>query len=493
VYTIPALATLLVVLDQIQRPSFWRDEGATLSAVHRSLPELLRMLGRVDVVHGAYYLLMWAVVRVAGSSELAVRFPSALAMAVTAGMVTALGRRLVSLPAGLAAGLIFAALPSVTSFGQNAREYAMVAMLATIASYLLVRAMAAGPRCRRWLMAYGVALAALGLGNLFALLLIPAHALTLAIAARRDLPVPSWRRLIRGWLAAAAAASVLVSPVAVIGWEQRAQINWIKPPNMRMVASLEQVLGSPPVVSAVLVIVAAAAAVSVIGGRARLSADWPPRLTALCLPWLLLPPVVLLTASLLHPFYTVRYVVFCTPAAALLAGAGVAALGAAAARAARGKLTWPGLAGWSTGVVVLALIGQVALPEHAALRQAGSHGPNLRRLSVVLSRHTHPGDAVYFFTRNSRAFFYAYPAGYRRLRDISPARTAVASGTLFGTDAGVPLIRRRLQTVTSLWVIEASQEVLAVPALAGQGFQLAHRQNFRGVWLVRYVRVDAVA
>jgi len=108
VCVIPALVTLLVVLDQIQRPSFWRDEGATLSAVHRSIPELLRMLGAVDVVHGAYYLLMWVVVRVAGSSELAVRFPSAVAMAVTAGVVTALGRRLgcsEEVPGGVASSL----------------------------------------------------------------------------------------------------------------------------------------------------------------------------------------------------------------------------------------------------------------------------------------------------------------------------------------------------------------------------------------------------
>ena len=56
---IPALVTLAIALYQIQRPSLWRDEGATLAAVHRSLPQLIRMLGHTDVVHGAYYVLMW--------------------------------------------------------------------------------------------------------------------------------------------------------------------------------------------------------------------------------------------------------------------------------------------------------------------------------------------------------------------------------------------------------------------------------------------------
>ena len=42
---IPGLITLLVALDRIGGPSFTRDEGATLLAVHRSFPEMLRMVG----------------------------------------------------------------------------------------------------------------------------------------------------------------------------------------------------------------------------------------------------------------------------------------------------------------------------------------------------------------------------------------------------------------------------------------------------------------
>src|SRR5215472_8241944 len=183
---IPALVALADGLYQIQRPSLWRDEGATLAAIHRSLPQLVSMLGHQDVVHGAYYVFMWLETRVAGTSALALRFPSAVGMAVAAALTATLGRRLVSSWAGLAAGLVFAVLPSVTWYAQNARSYALVTALATIASYLLVRAMAAGPGRRwRWLTGYGAALAAMGLGNIFALLLIPAHGLTLALWARR--------------------------------------------------------------------------------------------------------------------------------------------------------------------------------------------------------------------------------------------------------------------------------------------------------------------
>ena len=369
---IPALVTLAIALYQIQRPSLWRDEGATLAAVHRSLPQLLHMLGHTDVVHGAYYVLMWFWTRAAGTSELALRFPSAVGMAVAAGVPAALGRRLVSARAGLAAGLVFAVLPSVTWYAQNARSYALVTALATIASYLLVRAMAADPGRRwRWLAGYGVSVAAMGLGNIFALLLIPAHGLTLALWARHnpatgdgsapapaDGPAPApggapagpgrqavrgWPA-VRGWLIASAAALVVASPVVLISIGQRSQVSWLKPLDAAQIASVRQLLGPPALAATVLLVTVATFAFCAL--RGRLATDVPSRLLALSLPWLLLPPAVLLAASAAHPVYSLRYIMFCAPAAALLAGAGLAALGWAGGAAARphrpGRAARPG-------------------------------------------------------------------------------------------------------------------------------------------------------
>src|SRR5580692_1303342 len=186
----PALITLVVTLYRIGVPSFTRDEGATLLAVHRSFPQMIRMLGNVDVVHTEYYALIWAVTRLAGSGELAVRAPSAVAMAVAAGGVTLLGQRLASGRAGLAAGLLFAAFPSVSFYAEDAREYAIVTALATVASYLLVRSLEAGatragtaPRYA-WLAGYAAAMSLLGLGNILGLLLIAAHAVTVGVWRR---------------------------------------------------------------------------------------------------------------------------------------------------------------------------------------------------------------------------------------------------------------------------------------------------------------------
>src|SRR5215469_15875195 len=90
----PPVVTLIVMLWGITAPSYWRDESATLAAVMRPMPGLLRLLGRVDAVHGFYYLSLWPVVHMAGIGEFATRLPSAMAMAAAALGVTAIGRRI---------------------------------------------------------------------------------------------------------------------------------------------------------------------------------------------------------------------------------------------------------------------------------------------------------------------------------------------------------------------------------------------------------------
>src|SRR5215470_19126163 len=196
----PALA-LLLCLWRINKPSFWRDEAATIAAIRRPLGDLIKMLGNVDAVHGAYYLMMWPLEHILGPGALVMRLPSAIAAAVTAAAIAAVGRRLISPWAGLAAGLVLAVFPVTSRYGQEARSYQLVVAAATIATYLLIRVLAAEPAARRrWLFGYGVSMAALGVLNLFGLLMIPVHAFTVALACRGDLRDPAARRLALGWL-----------------------------------------------------------------------------------------------------------------------------------------------------------------------------------------------------------------------------------------------------------------------------------------------------
>jgi len=218
------------------------------------------------------------------------------------------------------------------------------------------------------------------------------------------------------------------------------------------------------------VITLGAVAVGAARGRARLQADWPAPLLALAVPWLLLPAVLLLGGSLLHPSYVFRYVVFCIPAAALLAGAALAALG------------------WWLAVVGLILIVLSGLPGQQHARAVSGHSENLRQLSHLLARHARPGDAVIFAGRNDREFAAAYPAGYRNLRDVALGQAAISAGHLLATDAPAAVVRSRLATLTRLWAVETGADRGNVPVLAGLGFRPIRRWNVTGIWLVLYTR-----
>jgi mannosyltransferase len=472
---IPAVLTLGITLWQIQGPSFSMDEDATLLAVNRTFPQLISLLGKVDVVHGAYYSLIWVVTHLFGGSELAVRFPSAVAMAVAAGGVTMLGRRLVSDWAGLASGLVFAVLPSVSWYAEDARDYAIVTALAVAASYLFVRVLDSPERRRRWLVGYAVVLAFLGLFNLFALLLVPAHAVTLALRARREHRVG--RSLVAGWLAAVAAALVAVSPVVVAGYGQLHLVNWIGPLKLRDVLSVMRLAGGRPLFGVLAGITLLAVIPGAASGRSWLRAHWPQSLVSLAVPWLLLPPAVLLTVSVAHPIYNYRYIAFCIPAIALLGGTALAALGRV-----------PGVVGPVVAIAGLVVIIVVGLPAQIAQRGNNGHGFNIRRVNQIVARHERRGDSLLTISGAvyERGLAVAYPYGLRPLHDVGQGLTPVQSTTMGGTYAPAQVVRQRLSPVTRLWVVGGTTK--DVPLVDGLGYTLVRRWYVTRVYIRLYVR-----
>jgi len=477
---LPPAVTFVITLWGITGASYWRDEAATMSAVQRPFGNLLQTLGNIDAVHGAYYLLIWVVVRLGGTGELVTRLPSALAMAGAAAAVAALGRRLISPRAGLAAGLVFAVLPQVSLYGQETRPYAIVVALAALASYLLARAAPADRGARyRWLAGYAACLAALGIVDILGLLLIPAHAVTVALwclraggtgdadgaddeAGRRDA-----RSLALGWLAAAVAGTVLASPVLALGFVQRGTLSWLSPPGLRAVTGLHQLVGPALMTDAVVLVIAAGVVVSALAGRDRLRANWPGPVLALCLPWLILPPAILLAGSLATPLYTFRYVLLCLPAVALLAGAGLAALG------------------WVAGTAALAVVALLGVPAQLQARGPAGHGDNVRQANRIVAGHLRPGDAVLEFKAEN--FAQAYPYGIRQLNPIAQAKSPVQSATLVGTFLPDPVVRQRLTRVSRVWVVEYGHRTPLV-ILSGLHFRLVHAWRASDIWLFLYAR-----
>lgn len=495
---LPPLATLALSLWNITTPSFWRDEAATLAAVRRPFGDLISMLGNVDAVHAAYYIMMWPIEHLFGPGELVMRLPSALAAAVTAAFVAAIGRRVVSPWVGLAAGLLFAVLPVATRYGQEARSYAMVVGMATIASYLLIRVLGAQPSARRrWMIGYGASLAALGILNIFGLLLIPAHAVTVALHYRRNRGEQQGggqhgggqqggglegKALAIGWLVAAAVGVVISSPLLVLGWEQRGQVAWIaNNQSSSGLYTLVTLSGSTLVTLVVAGVIALGAILSseAAGVTAARRAVWRWPLTELSLPWMLVPPVLLIGASVISPIYTSRYVLMCIPAAALIGGMAVVALGRV------------------VGPVALALVLLAGLTTQVTQRQPYGHYDNVRALDRIVAVHAKPGDVVLYTNPNAESFGAAYSYGLGKLPNIAQKQAADPSGTLAGTSVSLATLKSRLAHVSRVWVVEINHclsepEQLTLsgrkegPPLLGLALSFVRIWHERGDWLLLY-------
>jgi mannosyltransferase len=402
-YSPPVVAFLFGIWG-ITAPSFWRDEAATIAAVSRPYPDMIRMLGNVDAVHALYYSLMWPLVHLFGPSALVLRLPSTIAAAVAAAAVAAIGRRLLGPWQGFAAGIILAVLPVTSRYAQEARSYEMVVAVATVACYLLVRVLQAEPgQRRRWIIGYAGSIAALGVLNIFGLLLVPAHALTVVLYWRRHPHDQDARRLAIWWVLAAGAGVVISGPLLALGWLQRAQIAWLSvntsSSGLNTVFALS---GSYLVATAIVTVIAIALVFGMERTKQQRQQSWPRQLVELSVPWALVPPAILFAASVVHPVYTSRYILMCIPALALIAAAAIGTFGQFAG---------------SVAIVVILLAGSTA--------QLSYRGP---------------------------AGHFSY--GLRKLTNIGVDKAAIPSGTLSGSSASLAQVRSRLLHVKRVWVVE---------------------------------------
>jgi mannosyltransferase len=509
VIAVPAVTAFVVGGYEIGGPSLWRDEAYTRDAITRPVGKIFALLDHTDAVHGAYYLLMHVIVGVIGTSATALRFPSLCAMVVATAFTAAIGRRAATLaqapdaagggrtliPAltGLLSGLVFATAPFMTYYAQMARSYAIVTMFATIASYLLLRAYPGGGW--RWWSAYGAAVALTGLFNVFGLLILVAHGVTLLLTATTGPARPGRRigRLPVGWLAASAAAVIVLIPFLSITYSQRGQISWLTRPDFETLASLSRdFAGSTGLIAPVGLLA--------LGGVTAccLADNWRPlNPAAIALPWLVMPPFLLIAVSFVDPVYDQRYVEFCLPALAILVASGLVGL---VRLAFSPRLRQAGRAWLPLAVAAVVAVGLAVLlvGPQGTIRQTSQRPDNLRLASAIVAANERPGDVVFYLPLNARVLGTGYPAPFRKLRDIAAARSAIASNTLAGTEISSPaLLASRFTNVQRVWVVSGQsngkfpvpytridKEKLAL--LAGASLHILHRWRAGEVLLTLY-------
>jgi mannosyltransferase len=406
---VPALlATVAGLWELDRRHSMWRDEAVTYEVAHRPLGELGELLGRIDAVHGLYYLLMHAVFVLWDGGLAALRLPSVAGAALAAAGVGATGARLAGWRAGVCAGAVFAVLPAVQQYAQEGRSYALVCAAVTWGGYFLLRALAR-PAVVRWWCAYGAALALACWLHEFAVLALLAHGVTL-----RWLRVPGW--VGARWGLAAGAVVVAVSPLALVSLGQsEEQLGWLGRPGPEVWASFLLVAG---------------AGVLLVRWAGRGGGEGSGVVPAACaVPLLVVPAGALLLVSLVRPYYVDRYVLYGLEGLALPAGV-VLERGVAWARWRR------------AGAVAVALA--VLVPWSVFVRAPESRKDDVVAVAGVVARVARPGDAVVFLPGRRREWALWAPSVYGGLDDLALGESPRASRTLWGTEVAAGAMRRRL-------------------------------------------------
>ena len=456
-----AVATFAVLLSAAgaARPSLWFDEAATISAGTRSVPELWRLLGNIDAVHGLYYLLVHGWLAVFPATEFWIRVPSCLAVGAAAAGVVVLGRQFTGRTVAVSAGVIFAILPRITWAAIEARPYALSTACAI---WLTVLVVVAARRDRPvWWLAYVVGLVGSTLLNLFAVLIVLPHIVAVTLSAGRRLTVARWAC----WTGA---GLVALTPFVFFCRTQIAQVRWISPvsPATLLEIGYEQYFDRSVAFAVIAALILAA---TLILRRFSLLDDGSRQLAALSVTWLVLPTFVLVGYSAVaEPIYYPRYLCYTSPAAALLLALCIAALFRT-----RERVT-----------AVLAVLALAATPNFV-FKQRGPYakeGMDFSQVADLVTERAEPGDClildntVTWLPGPVRPLTAARPEAYAKLVDPGKGMPAAERNRLWDGHIAIWAVADEVRRCTVLWTVSDRDPTLG-PYDAGLGLDPGPRMR----------------
>jgi mannosyltransferase len=358
-WLIPAAVMAIIGSIGINRPGLWANELQTWGMVRMSFTNLKANL-HTDGINGSYYVIMFFWRHLFGLSDVSLRFPSLIAMVVTAGLVGLIGSRLGSRPVGLVAGLMFCAIPATSRYAQEARVYAMVMMVAALATLLLLRALEK-PVWARFAL-YALSTLVLGFLHVIALTLLIGHGWVVLAQHRRQ--TFKW--------ASGAVISLLPAILLLPFWHaHQHEIN----ANAKVTG--QSLLHFPENLTGL-------AAIGVFLIVALLFSLPVRRPQAIYTAWAVVPTVLVLVVSVVEPVFLTRYLEF-TLAAWVLA--------AATALCRSHRI-------WIAGLGVLVIAG-IAIPTQLSIRDADGHGIDSRALAAQVESSAKKGDGIVYDTKDS--------------------------------------------------------------------------------------------
>jgi mannosyltransferase len=441
---------LVISVAASWNPSYWGDEAASVMSAERSLPSLFRMLGTIDAVHGAYYLMLHFWIDLFGASEFSTRLPSAIAIGVaTAGTFT-LARMLTGARVAWIAAIVFAVLPRVTYMGAEARSTAVAAAIAVWLVVLLVHLLRAGTASRpvrTWLWIGFTALFALGIYVfLYIALLVP----VLGIAVFLLAPDRARRRgQLIAWAAATVVGLAIAAPVLLAGVSQKDQLSFIgrRAQTSVLDAAVNQWFGNVPAALIAWALILLAVGLAWFG-RGRVPILEGTRAAfGVMLTWMLIPSAALLIGThVVTPMYSLRYLSICTPAAAIALGIALAWI----------RPRW-------AGITALVLLVAAVVPSYIDQRgpYAKNSGSDWRQAAAIVEAGAHPGDAIVFDesvrpSRKPRLALHLYLQSFTRLHDVTLDTAYGDTGSLWDTTLPLTSVLDSLAGTDTVWLVQYS-------------------------------------
>ncbi len=458
-----------VVLRHLGTKPLWRDEAISVSVAARPVARILPVLTHHDANAGLYYLLLHGWLRFGAGATWARGF-SALSVVAAAGLAAWGGTRWRGWPFGAVCGLLMAVNPFLLYYGQEARPYALAALLAVASTVALFwRGERPAPR------AYIVLTVALIYADLFAVLFVAAMAAAVVLVrwSRGD-PVPPV--LIRAW-AMVAAATAPLDLVMVVG--QRNQISWLARPRL---FDLEFTVTRMTAGWIGFWLVAVLGVVAVAGTwRRRTDSEIVVALAAA----FVLPSPVLYVVAQVVPSFIDRYLI-CSAVAMV----GMVAVGLDELRRRAG----PALPLAALAVLVL-LGGQRAVKLEAQPLKID----NAPGAVAFISSHAAAGDAVAYAGGGMRTVIEtAVPASIPWPSDVAraPGGETFRQHDLYAREVPAAELAARLGPVQRLWMVTDSKDhryprggqwAQIRPLVTGQ-FTVGLRESFDAIDLTLYVR-----
>lgn len=303
--------------------SIWLDEVSSIVQAKQNLSEVIRTSIDIHNSPPLYFIILHYQMLLFGSSEIAVRFPSAIFGIISIIFIYKIGYLLFNRKIGLISSFFLAISTFALFYSQDARPYSLFLLMTLLSFYFFIQILKINSK--RYYLGYSLANMLLLYSHLFGLFVIISQIIYFAIFWKKY-------RQQRLKFAGVQVASVLASiPLVILlvprlyeTTEGGGSIGWISEPSFTSIVRTFQDFSGDGITLVIFLILCSIGLFSLIKreGRRILRFDSSAELVLL-LMWLSFPIIIAFVLSMiLTPMYVNRYLISALPAFLILAAKG---------------------------------------------------------------------------------------------------------------------------------------------------------------------------